>query len=509
MGLLPHSMRKVLGLTAQMDSGAAFQRLLLVSTFLLIFLMAARSPLDSDMWWHLSAGREMLDTHSILRTDVFSFTRAGSVWVNPYWLTQAGMAALMEKTGYLGVSAAVASLALLAMVIVSFQCNAPPLLKTGALILSSVVASAIWSPRPHLVSLVLTALTGYLLYLYKWQKKDFLWGLPLVFLLWANTHPGYPLGLILIGTFIAGELANHLLAAPGEFVLPWRKIARLAGWAVVCGLVVLLNPNGIRIWLLPFQTVDMRVLQQHIPEWASPDFHDLLQQSLLWLLLICFAAIGLAGRVIDGSDLALLLVFSFMALVARRNYGPFALVAAPILCRYGGYAIQSWRARSAGLQRMMTLLEEKSSSKPVNKAMNLALVGLIGLTVIGKLYVVSYPALVNGYLAQLYPVKAVSWLGQNYPGGKLFNEYDWGGYLQWNLRKFPIFVDGRTDLFGDEIIGKWILTVQAGEGWQEVLDEYGVDLVMLQPDRPVLRELGTSGWRLVYADEQAMIYERR
>jgi hypothetical protein len=38
----------------------AFERMLLVITLLLIFFMAARTPLDSDMWWHLSAGEEML-----------------------------------------------------------------------------------------------------------------------------------------------------------------------------------------------------------------------------------------------------------------------------------------------------------------------------------------------------------------------------------------------------------------------------------------------------------------
>lgn len=491
-----------------MDGQAAFGRLLMVITFLLIFIMAARTPLDSDMWWHLSAGREMLRSESILRTDVFSFSRAGADWVNPYWLSQLGMAALMDGTGYLGLSAAVAVLAVLSMGIVYLQCEGPVLLKTGAVVLASVVASVVWSPRPQLVSLVFTALTGCLLFLYKWRKKDFLWGLPLVFLLWANTHPGYPLGIILIGTMIAGETLNHILVLPGESVLPWRKIARLLVWMVACWMVVLLNPNGLLLWILPFQTVDMQVLQQYIPEWASPDFHELLQQSLLWLLLACFAAIALAGRPVDGSDLTALLGFAFLALLARRNFGPFALVAAPILCRYGELAIQSWQKRAAWLQRFIKKMEEKNQPKPANRILNLGIAGLIGLVGFIKLFSVSYPAVVSGYLAQTYPAQAVGWLLQNHSGARLFNEYDWGGYLQWELRDFPIFVDGRTDLFSDEIIGKWILTVQAGDGWEDVLDEYDVDLIMLQPGRPVLQKLERSGWRLLYSDSQAVIFGR-
>jgi hypothetical protein len=90
----------------------------------------------------------------------------------------------------------------------------------------------------------------------------------------------------------------------------------------------------------------------------------------------------------------------------------------------------------------------------------------------------------------------------------MLNEYNWGGYLQWALPAFPTFVDGRTDIFGDEIVGAWISAIQGSADWKEILARYQVDLVMLQPDRPLLQQLPGAGWKLLYQDTQVVIYGR-
>jgi hypothetical protein len=71
-------------------------------------------------------------------------------------------------------------------------------------------------------------------------------------------------------------------------------------------------------------------------------------------------------------------------------------------------------------------------------------------------------------------LEAVDFLKENHPEGRLFNSYNWGGYLLWALPEYPVFVDGRTDLYNDEIIGQWSQVVRAEEGWQEVLARWDV-----------------------------------
>jgi hypothetical protein len=273
---------------------------------------------------------------------------------------------------------------------------------------------------------------------------------------------------------------------------------------------VLINPNGLELWRLPFLTVDMQVLQQFIPEWASPDFHQLIEQMMLWLLLAVFAAVSLSGQRMDGSDLVTLLIFAFMAMLARRNYGPFALVAVPVLTRYASAAWHVWRERSPWIERLHRKAAPRATgSRTLKTVINLSLAALLGLVAFGKLYVVTQPSLVGHYVMDGYPSRAAAWLADHQEGGRMLNEYNWGGYLQWALPGYPTFVDGRTDLFGDEVIGDWIEVVQAGPGWADVLSQYQVDLVMLEPGRPLLSKLPQAGWKLIYQDTQVVIYGKQ
>ncbi len=66
----------------------------------------------------------------------------------------------------------------------------------------------------------------------------------------------------------------------------------LLAWTAGSGLVVLINPNGLNMWRIPFQTVGVQVLQSLIAEWASPNFHELAQQPLLWMSFLCSSPWG-------------------------------------------------------------------------------------------------------------------------------------------------------------------------------------------------------------------------
>jgi len=164
-------------------------------------------------------------------------------------------------------------------------------------------------------------------------------------------------------------------------------------------------------------------------------------------------------------------------------------------------------AHCGGLLRFARNDKRSGGASLVKKIINLSLVAILGLVAIGKLYLVTHPALVGHYLVEGYPARAAAWLEENYPeGGRMLNEYNWGGYIQWALPAFPTFVDGRTDLFGDKIVGDWIVAIQAGPGWEDVFRRYPADLIMLQPDRPLLKKLSEQGWKLLYEDSHAVIY---
>ncbi len=478
---------------------------------LLVFILAARTPVEPDMWWHLKAGEVTWTNARPLLVDPFSFTRLGAAWINHSWLSQVGMYLLFRLGGFAALGGAMALLATASMGLVYIQMDGPPILKAFLLVLGSAVAAVVWSARPQLVSLVMVAIVGSFLYFYKWKHKQTLKWLPLIFLLWGNLHGGYPLGFLLIGAMVAGEVLNHLLMDNSATTLEWRQIGQLILWSLASALALLINANGLNIWKIPFQTVDVSTLQQYISEWASPDFHELYQQPFLWLLLLTLAAVGLSRRRIDGTDLATVILFAYMGLVARRNFGPFAIAALPVLSRHLWAAIQAW-GKSPGTEPLAEtagILNDPPRRRPRwQRRLNLVIVGLLALVACGKLYAVTEPGIVQAATTSTEPAAAVDWMLANKLHGRLFNEYNWGGYLIWRSQDLPVFVDGRTDLFGDQVLGEWLATIQAGESWRQALDKWQVDYIMIDPGRPLARALPQAGWKLLYTDPQAVIFTR-
>jgi hypothetical protein len=109
----------------------------------------------------------------------------------------------------------------------------------------------------------------------------------------------------------------------------------------------------------------------------------------------------------------------------------------------------------------------------------------------------------------MLPVDAVRFLQAEQPPGPLFNSYNWGGYLIWELPNYPVFVDGRTDLYDDEFLTEYLSVVLAQEGWEEKLDRYQINLVLIEPESMLGRILDEQGhWQLLYGDHQAMIFAR-
>jgi hypothetical protein len=476
----------------------------LLLILLLICMMAARTPLDSDLWWHLRAGQDSLRSGTPVLTDTYSLTRTGITWINHSWLSQVIFYMVYFYSGYWGLSALVTLLAAAGMGLVYYQMDGIPLIRSFLLVLGSLVAAVVWVPRPQMFSFFFIALIGWIVFHYRYHQRSWLWSLPIVFILWSNLHGGYPLGLGFLLLVLLGDVFNHLRCFRVEPLLPWKKIRRYGGIILVSSLVVILNPNGFKMWLVPFQTLDVGILRDFISEWASPDFHELFQQPFLWLLFLFIALASLGGKKIHLADLFLVIGFAYMGFLARRNFGPFALVSLPVISRL----TPDFLRVISGEKEIHRNSDSKDVSLKGKSAVNLAIIALLAIIVIVKGYVTSHPVLVSFYEKQAYPVETVAWISINYPESKILNSYNWGGYLVWKLQTSRVFVDGRTDLYGDEILGEWSRIVNAESGWQNDLDRWAIDLVLIEPDRPLANYLQAAGWHLLYQDPVSVLYGR-
>ncbi|MEP7357174.1 MAG: hypothetical protein ABI847_08040 [Anaerolineales bacterium] len=481
-------------------------RLALALVFVGIFAMAFRPSVDTDTWWHLRAGAWMVAHGQVLTHDAFSTTRLGQAWINHSWLSQIPMYLAWQALGYAGLNLFTAALVTAAFWFVYRQCEGSAYLKAFCLILAAAASAVFWSARPQLTSFLLVSIFACLVWEFRWRGRNRLWLLPPLMLLWVNLHGGFAIGFILLLVTLAGQVIDRLLHAGQPGVLGWRGLGALALATAGCLVVVPLNPYGFQLYLYPLRTVSIGVLQNFIQEWQSPNFHMLGAQVFVWLLLATLAAIGLSRRRMLFTDLALLGAFTYLALLAGRNIAMAALIAAPILTRHMAAWLSDLHAEHP---RLAAVLDPTPSAGrwPV---LNWALLGLALLAALLKVADASLPSTNEMALAAYLPMKAADFVQQAQPPGPMFNSYNWGGYLVWRLYPdYPVFVDGRTDLYDDALLTEYLDVAAGRSDYASVLAKYGIKLVFVEQDSLLAdRLLGDPAWRQLYRDERAVVYER-
>lgn len=486
-------------------SSLTLSRLLTAIVFIAIFAMAVRVLADTDTWWHLQSGRWIVENKAIPREDPFSHTRLGQPWIDHGWLAQAGIYLLYDAFGYAGPVLFVAAMVTLAFYFVWLQMReGDQWLRAFVLIIAAVTSAGIWAARPQIVSFMLAALVAYLLYRYKQGQDKAAWGLPLVVVLWVNIHGGFAIAFILMVAYLFGEVGNQILGI--ETGIGWGRIGRLLLIMGLSFLLVPLNPNTFQMWAYPFQTVGIGILQDFIAEWRSPDFHEIHFHPFIWMLLAALTVLGLSKKRADFTDLTLVALFSYMTLLAARNIALFALVTAPVIVRYGTPVIEDWKAR------VLKLTEEHRPTEERRPLFILINWGLLLVVLLAALIQISGPVSAKANAeaqAESLPVAAVDYLREADLPGPMFNNYNWGGYIIWELPQYPVFVDGRTDLYGDELLSQYLNTLFARGDWRGTLDQYGINLVFVETAAPLANELRQEpGWEETYQDDMAAIFVR-
>jgi hypothetical protein len=473
--------------------------------------MAVRPPADTDTWWHLKSGQVMWQTGQILRTDPFSHTVPGQPWIDHGWLVQVLLWPLYQAAGLGGLALVLAAIVTGTFVLVYLQCDGRPFVAAFAVLLAAVASSIVWSIRPQIFSLLLAALVAFLLDRYKHSGNSrWLWALPAVVALWVNVHAGFVVAFLLMGCYLTGEVLNRL-TRPEQ---PSARLVPLFVATVASVPAILLNPNTVRMVPYAFQTVSIGPLQDFIAEWAAPNFHNLQFQPFIWLLLLIVAAMGLSRRCADWTDLTLVGTFAYMGLLAVRNVALFAVVAAPVLSRHATAALNEL-ALVPRLSWLGALTHTRPQPRP-GRALALLNVGLLAAIVLGAGAKVSVdlgrmqePAVWGKGL----PIEAAQYLQEYDLPGRMFNTYNWGGYLIWRLYpEKPVFVDGRTDLYAldSRVLDDYAIVHWTRPGWQEVLDRYGIGFVVTERSGLLGVLLAhTEGWQLVYQDPLAVIYVRK
>ena len=496
----------------------------LLGIFLVLVFLASSYKIsgDDDLFWHLATGRYVVENKVVPDKDVFGHVTAGQEWIPFEWGWDVLSYGLYNIGGYNAILA-FRSLAfcfiffVLYMLLRKFKVNSFLSIAMLLMLLAAIMDRL--SPRPHIITYIFFVLLLYILLSYKYLDREKysnrLYFIPLIFLIWANTHMGVLAGGLILFIYTISETIIYL--KPSSYstteirALSKNELRNLWIISAVSALMLLVNPHGFSTFAYAYSHTKMKMLES-VNEWQSP-----LSSKMDFGFIITLYKIFLFSGII-------VLYYAF-----RKKDIYFALM-------FIGFAIYSVRAIRFTVDYEMImaffiivslnyLITSIKDIKFRNFFNGNILKGALGVFIIYIISQVPSNAIYEklqyyriygwGINSDFIPVQMFDFIRENKISGTPYNHFGTGGYMVWNFPNERNFIDSRN--LNDEIFNEYNSIMVMQPGFEKKLEDRGVDyIVYLDPDlirRPNdLKRLVTSyfstnkNWKLVFWDDKSMLF---
>lgn len=468
---------------------------LLLAALGVLALVYYSEPLrDSDLWWHLAAGRHIVDQLAIPQVDPFGVfggedpVRNGTV-LRGQWLGQVLLYLAFDAGGPRGVIALRAGLLVAALGLAywrSRQAEASLGWSLVVLILAGYLLGGYTGERPQLFSFLAAGGLFALLDGPAQRSPVRWWLIPPLMLAWANLHGAFLLGLALLALWLVASLPQS--CAPGA---PSRRVMIMA--ALLAVVATLGTPNGTLTYGYLF-ALEGSELQQRTSEYHSV---LTLYQLGMWpfqlgvwtfYLLSAFAAVGLI-KLRLWREAAVIAALMLAGAMAYRYFAFLLVVASPYVAR--------------------GLSGQRPSGGSDWPPLRLAGAAVLALGVSVAAFRAHDPGPVD---ARRFPQAASDRLRALDARGRVFNLMDWGGYLIWRNPQLRPYIDGRMlDAARLTPYTHMLWATDQGRAW---FDQAGFDWVLLPPANRFSGEpyalhrvlQARADWVLVHSDPVGMLY---
>lgn len=496
-------------------------RILLFILGILIIVFAFREIYSPDIGFHIRAGRWILENYQFPGNDVFTYTSGNQNYIDLHWLFQVYTAIIHKLSGEFGLVLTNALLILLSFSLLLVRIQLKGSLNEFKnwqfiLFLSITSVAVFFEQRPNIFSWIYFNILLMVLENNDKSKGKYLFALPIIMLLWVNTHSLFILGLVVIASYLLGAVYRE------------RKIPlRLSLFAVLSLVVCFVNPYFIKGVSLPLQ--QFQLLQTHnvfkdaISELVSPLSTDsyfmngrfVLIQPLIWFHLFLIVSVLSFVRRLRTIELQELLIFGFflyLASTAVRNIGFFIFAITPATI-IGLQSVTSFASEPTGKDNVLKRIIAKINPGGFQTLSNVAIIIIslvLVISVVTNVYYINYRSNDRfGYRFnnQMLPVKAAKFLTDNHLDGKILNHFNFGGFLIYALPQ-KIFIDGRTEVIGEEMFYQYsILWNQIDK--KPIIDKYKPEIIIFPYQNEFLWVhylRSDTMWRLTYVDELAAVY---
>ncbi len=466
---------------------------------------------DGDTGWHIRTGEWMLEHHAIPSQDFFSFTKAGQPWFAWEWGWDVIFALIHKSWGLAGVGfVSVLLLSVISVLLYKLITNA-----CGNYVLAFVVSAfalcgtAIhWLARPHLFSWLFLLCFLQLLRDFDRNRKQALILMPLVTLLWVNTHGSFFVGIALLVVTAIGKCLELALIEGQDPYAVWRECKPLVVCAAVCSAVTFLNPYTWHLHKHVIEYLGNAKLLANIQEYQSISFHG--GPAIFFEVMLLLGAANAfwclqAGRI---TPALLFLMWAHLALFSARNIPLFMMVVAPAIASFLQQVLTRLSSLNVIGRALTTFSEICEEIKPLERSPRIHLISGFGVLCLAVCFASRAKGFEPQFNADTFPVRAIE-LVRDSPAKRIFTYDQWGDYLIYRLYPSkPVFMDGRSDFYGNQFVSATQHILGAQYDWKDQLQHFGIDMVLVKPDAPLATVLKTaSGWTVLSDDGKVLVFE--
>lgn len=465
---------------------------LYIISILTVAAILYKPPVDPDFGWHYKYGEYIVTHGQLLKDNIFSYTMTDYKWVDSYWVSQIIFYLLYNNLGMV-LAGSLLSI-VFAMILFSAIKKASPNISTQVityLLIAVGIAGYAITVRPVYFSTIFMIV---LLHTLLNKRKLPRW-IPLMFLVWANTHADFTLGIFVLGTYTLFSLVE--LGVKRNFgVKKWVSTAALP---LASLLATLVNPYGLGLWIRLFEEISsytFSYIQEFMPL-------NIFHMELFWILYILFFLILISTLVVHKKLPLWFLACLFFFAASSLNAAYFMRVV--LIFGVFLFPLVFDHFHKTTYARYLTL-EHVSQ-----KATHFWVVLIVALVLLTSLY--SYIKNAEWYFQQIYPEKAAAFIRNYNPETRIFNYYGWGGYLIWQVPEYKPFIDGRManwrspteNAFDDYLrISGTPYSIS-----RQYLEKYDIGLVLYKKGAAFPKRLKATGeWVEIYSDEVAVVLEK-
>jgi hypothetical protein len=468
-----------------------FSQLLACVAIVLPVVIALRASMATiDLAYQIRAGNIMLDTHRVLRTDLFTFTESGRPWLNQQWGGEILLALLFRAGGWAVIDLARAVIVATSFWLLYLACRArgagirpAAWLSLGALL----VAIYGFVPRPQMFAFLLFALTLWIV-AKRIHHPPLLWLLPPVTLVWANLHGSF---ILLPGVLFLTWLEDR------QKDEPWARTTALAALACVAAATV--NPYGLRIWRYVIDLSTNPEVRRTIEEWQPPRPTTPIGFVFFASVIAVAAIVVHHRRLISWPRLLTLAAFFVIGATAVRGIIWWAL-AAPIM--------------------IADVFPDRTVPKDEPRAVNTAIGVLLAVVAVGFLpwfrplftSTANSGTATDGLLSYSPNFYTSVVAARVPPGARIFVSEIWASWFEFQVPQDPVMIDPRIELFSTAIWNDYDDISNAADGGEQILARWKVDVLALsdvqQPDL-ISAIRNDPNWDVLYEDHNGVLLIRK